>query len=58
MIYSVFPCPVYIVKRDSNLTSKEGKEVKDIIKEGLYSNSGNKHSTNTNIFDSKLKTLL
>ena len=55
--HSIFPCPGAIVKRDSKFTSKENKEVKDIINEGLFSNSGNSHSTNTNIFNGKLKKL-
>ena len=31
-IYGVFPCPVYIVKRDSNLSPKEENEIKQIVK--------------------------
>ena len=27
-IHGIFPCPVYIVKRDSNLSPKEEKEIR------------------------------
>ncbi len=33
-IISIFPSPVYITKRDSNLDSTEDKEIEEIIKEG------------------------
>ena len=56
-IHGIFPFPVYIVKRDSNLSSKEEKEIRKIVKEGMYKNSGNASSTNSYIFNGKLKKL-
>jgi len=56
-IGSVFPIPVYIVKRDSNLTSREEKEIGKIIKEGMKRNTGNSNTINSYIFDSKLKKI-
>ena len=57
-MHSIFPCPVHITKRDSNLSSKEEKEIEDIIKEGMSKNIFNSISTNTYIFDTKLKSTL
>ena len=54
-IHGVFPCPVYIVKRDSKLSPKEEKEIEDIIKEGMTKNTGNSQTNNTYIFNGKLK---
>jgi uncharacterized protein (TIGR02466 family) len=56
-IHGVFPCPVYIVKRDTNLSPKEEKEIRKIIKEGMKSNAGNTRSYNSNIFNGKLKNI-
>ena len=56
-IHGVFPCPVYIVKRDFNLSPKEEKEIRKIIKEGMYKNTGNSSSNNSYIFNGKLKKL-
>jgi uncharacterized protein (TIGR02466 family) len=56
-IYGVFPCPVYIVKRDSNLSPKEENEIKQIVKEGMYTTIGNTSSNNTDIFNGKLENL-
>ena len=58
----VFPCPVYIAKRDSNLSPKEDKDIEDVIKEGMYKEgmykrTGNSSSVNSYIFNSKLKEL-
>ena len=53
-MHGVFPCPVYIVKRDSNLSSKEEIEIGEIVKEGMYRNSGNSTSNNAYIFYGKL----
>jgi uncharacterized protein (TIGR02466 family) len=57
IINGIFPCPVYIVKRDSNLSLKEEKEIEKIIKEGMYRNTGNSSSDNSYIFNSKLKKI-
>ena len=57
-ISSIFPCPVYVVKRDSNLDStEEEKEIGNIVKEGMYKNAGNSTSNNTDIFNGKLKNI-
>jgi uncharacterized protein (TIGR02466 family) len=56
-IHTVFPTPVYIVKRDLELSPKDDKDIEDIIKGGLRSNSGNSTSSNSYIFDDKLKKI-
>ena len=56
-IHGIFPCPISFAKRDLNLSSEEEKEVDKIIKEGMYKNSGNSSSANTDIFNGKLKKL-
>tara|TARA_B100000745_G_scaffold220253_1_gene146770 strand:+ start:56 stop:691 length:636 start_codon:yes stop_codon:yes gene_type:complete len=57
-IQSIFPTPVYIVKRDTNLSPKEAKEIRKIIdKEGMYKNAGNSTSNNSYIFNGKLKNI-
>ena len=56
-IQGIFPCPVYIVKRDTNLTSREEKAIGKIIKEGVNKNAGNSTSNDSYIFDTKLKNL-
>ena len=56
-IHSVFPCPVYITKRDTNLSPKELKEIGKIVKEGMYKNAGNSTSNNSDIFNGKLKKI-
>ena len=58
VLHGIFPCPVYIVKRDSNLSPKEAKEIRKIIdKEGMYKNVGNATSNNSYIFNGKLKKI-
>ena len=58
VIHGVFPTPVYIVKRDTNLSPKEEKEVRKIIeKEGMKKNAGNSQSNNSYIFNGKLKNI-
>ena len=57
-MHGVFPCPVYIVKRDSNLSPKEEKEIGKIVKEGMYKNTGNVSSSNSYIFNGKLKNMV
>jgi uncharacterized protein (TIGR02466 family) len=58
VLHGIFPCPVYIVKRDSELSSKEDKDIEDIIKEGMKNQkSGNATSVNSYIFNSKLKEI-
>ena len=56
-IHTVFPTPVYIVKRDLELSPKDDKDIEDIIKGGLRPNSGNASSVNSYIFNSKLKEI-
>jgi len=53
----IFPCPVYIVKRDVGLSPKEDKDIEDIIKEGLNKSVANVCSVNTYIFNNKLKEI-
>ena len=56
-IYGIFPCPVHIVKRDTKLSPKEEKDVRKIVKEGMYRNYGNSTSENSDIFNGKLKKI-
>ena len=56
-IRGLFPIPVYIVKRDTNLTPREEKEIGRIVKEGMYKNYGNSTSSNSDIFNGKLKKI-
>ena len=57
-IHGIFPCPVYITKRDTNLSPKEEEEIRKIIdKEGMKRNAGNTRSNNTDIFNGKLKKI-
>ena len=58
-IEGIFPLPVYMAKRDSDLDSTEKKEVEDIIDEGMHDpthepRGGNWTSHNTYIFNNKL----
>ena len=53
----IFPCPVYIVKRDLELSPKEDKDIEDIIEEGLNKSTANACSVNTYIFSNKLKEI-
>jgi uncharacterized protein (TIGR02466 family) len=56
--HGIFPCPVYVVKRDTDLSLKEEKEIGKIIdKEGMYRNEGNSASINSYIFNGKLKKI-
>ena len=57
IIYGIFPIPVSITKRDTNLSPEEEKEIGKIIKEEMQRNFGNSASNDTYIFDSKLKKL-
>jgi len=57
MIHHIFPCPVYIIKRDSDLTPIEENEIEQIVKDGMRPNVGNTISINSNIFNDKLKNL-
>jgi len=55
---ALFPCPVYITTRDSDLDLTEEKEIEDIIKAGLREDGDrNHHTENTYIFDTSLKNL-
>ena len=56
-IHGVFPTPVSITKRDTNLTPDEEKDIGKIIEEGLKRNQGNSASNDTYIFNGKLKKL-
>jgi uncharacterized protein (TIGR02466 family) len=56
-IRGVFPSPLYMIKRESNITLKEEKEIEEIIKEGMEKNSGNSSSQNFYIFNSKFKEI-
>ena len=55
-IEGIFPTPVYMTNRNSDLDSTEEKEVEDIIKEGLFKKD-NWTTHNTYIFNNKLKKL-
>ena len=56
--HGIFPCPVYITKRDTNISPKEAKEIRKIIdKEGMTKNYGNSSSNNSDIFNGKLKKI-
>ena len=57
VISGIFPCPVYGTKRDTNLSSREKKEIGKIIKEGMYTNYNNSSSNNNYIFNTKLKKI-
>ena len=41
IIYGIFPIPVSITKRDTNLSPEEEKEIGKIIKEEMQRNFGN-----------------
>ena len=61
IIHNLFPVPVYQVHRDSNLSPKEEKEIKKIVKGGKNANkevsSNNSFSNNKYIFKTKLANL-
>jgi len=57
LINNIFSSPVYTVKRDSNLSPKEEKEIEDVIEEGMHKNQGNSTSDNYFIFNTKLNFL-
>ena len=56
-IDNLFPTPVYSVIRDLELNLEESEEIKSIIEEGTRKNAGNVHSTNSYIFETKLKKI-
>ena len=56
-IHGLFPTPVYIAKRDSDLIPREEKEIEKIIQEGMQKNTGNSSSINSYIFNENLKEL-
>ena len=56
-IRNIFPTPVYITKRNTDLIPREEKEIEKIIKSGMLPNKGNNSTFNTYVFDSKLKKL-
>ena len=56
-VHGVFPCPVSITKRDTNLSPEEEKEIEDIFEEGMHKNEGNSTSNNYFIFNTKLNFL-
>jgi len=53
----IFPCPVYTVNRNLELSPEEDKDIEDIIKEGLNKSTANACSVNTYIFNNKLKEI-
>ena len=57
ILHGLFPCPVYIVKRDTNLSPKETKEIGKIVEEGMHKSYGNSISNNSYIFNGKLKKI-
>jgi len=58
VINSLFPTPVYMAKRDSDLDSTEEKEIEDVIEEGMRVQLSRNHvSKNSYIFNSKLKKI-
>ena len=56
-IQGIFPCPIYLTKRDSVLDSTEEKEIEDIVKEGMHRIKYNSSSNNNYIFNGKLKNI-
>jgi uncharacterized protein (TIGR02466 family) len=56
-IHGLFPTPVYIAKRDSNISPEEEKEIKNIVNEGMEINKGNSSSNNKYIFNGKLNKI-
>jgi len=64
-VHGTFPCPVYITKRDSNLSPmqslrhqrEEEIEIENIIEEGMQFNGSNSNSISSYIFDTKLKKI-
>ena len=60
MINGIFPIPVYITHRESDLDSIEEKDVNDILKDGIEKKKvqwWGRISTNSYIFDTKLKKI-
>jgi len=53
----VFPTPVYVAKRDSNLSLEEKTDIEAIINEGMNPNVGNTTSKNNYVFNSRLKEI-
>ena len=57
-IEGLFPTPLYMAKRDSDLDSTEKKEIEDIIEKEMYKvPDGHWDTHNTYIFNNKLKKL-
>ena len=61
-IESIFPFPIYMAKRDTDLDTTEKKEIEDVIEEGMTDpagepNGGNWTSHNSYIFNTKLKNI-
>ena len=56
-IHTIFPSPVYIIRRELDLDSTEEKDIEDIVKEGMNINEGNLSSRNSYIFNGKLKKI-
>ena len=61
-IENIFPFPIYIAKRDSDIDTTEKKEIEDIIAEGMSDPTGEPHggnctSHNSYIFNTKLKKI-
>ena len=56
-IHGIFPCPVYLIKRDIDLSSREEKDISRIIKRGVYKNYGNSTTEDHNIFNNRLEKI-
>ena len=56
-LHGIFSIPVYIAKRDSDLTSNEEKDISSIVKEGMHKITGNSVSDNSYIFNDKLEKI-
>ena len=56
-IHGIFPVPVYVAKRDSNLTSREEEEIKSILEGEMTKSVGNSSTANSYIFNDKLENL-
>jgi len=56
-IEGMFPIPLYITHKCSDLDVLELEDVKSIIEDGMHVNKFNTRSNNTYIFDTKLKKI-
>ena len=56
-LYGMFPTPVYVAKRDSDLIPREEREIEKIIREGMHKNADNSTTNNHDIFNGKLEKI-